>query len=124
MANATSGLALGAPDLLNTRGAAPTTGTSRLSASTYIVPFFNTAAGYHGVYKVAGTTTDSGSPAKHRVYLFAQPGMVLVRSADTELPAATFEFTNIAAGLYLVVGFDTSGTHNAVVYSHVAAVPM
>lgn len=122
MANATSGLLLGTPDLLNTRGAAAAASAPKYVLNAFSAPFYNPKQSLNGVYRIAGTTVDGGTPVKRKVYVFAQPGMVLVRSATTELPAATFEFTGLAAGQYTIVGFDPDGVQNAVTYSHVTSV--
>jgi len=122
MANATSGLVLSSVDLLNTRGAAPVAGAPKYLFNALVVPFFSISNPLSGYYRIAGSTVDNGTPVKRKVYAFAQPGMVLVRSATTELPAATFEFTGLAAGQYTIVGFDPDGVQNAVTYSHVTSV--
>lgn len=119
MANSTSGICP-YPDLTNTRGAAPTAGTPTLLLQTILaIPHVS----FSGSYRIAGSTVDGGTPVKRRVYLFAQPSMLLVRSATTELPAGAFEFTGLAAGQYVVMGFDPDGVQNAVTYSHVSSVP-
>lgn len=123
MANATSGLVIAAPDLIGTRGAAAANGSPRLLPPKVLTaPFFNPVNTLNGIYRVAGTTVDGGAPVKRAVYLFAQPSMLLLRSAVTELPAATFEFTGLAPGKYTVIGFDPDGVQNAVTYSHVTSV--
>ena len=123
MANATSGLLLGTPDLLNTRGAAAAASAPKYVLNAFFAPFYNPQQSLNGVYRIAGTTVDGGLPVKRRVYLSSLPSMLLVRSATTELPAGAFEFTGLAAGQYVVMGFDPDGVQNAVTYSHVSSVP-
>lgn len=123
MANATSGLLLGTPDLLNTRGAAAAASAPKYVLNAFSAPFYNPQQSLNGVYRIAGTTVDGGTPVKRRVYLFSLPSMLLVRSTTTELPTATFEFTRLAAGQYVAMGFDPDGVQNAVTYSHVSSVP-
>ena len=124
VANATSGIVLSSNDMLSSRGAAIYgQGLSKaVNATVNKASFFLMTNNMSGIYRIAGSTVDNGTPVKRNVYAFAQPGMVLVRSATTELPAATFEFTGLAAGQYTIVGFDPDGVQNAVTYSHVTSV--
>lgn len=83
------------------------------------------AQGFSGNYKVAGTTTDNGVPVARWVYLFPQAApSLLIASAFTPASTGAFLFTGLAAGNYIVMGVDPSGTNNAVVYDFVAAVSM
>lgn len=121
MANSTSGLCL-APVITAFRDGAVAAGNPKAISFIAKIAAHSIAGGYSGSYRIAGSTVDGGTPVKRAVYLFAHPGLVLVRSTVTELPAATYEFTGLAAGSYLVVGVDPDGVQNAVSYSHVSAV--
>ena len=123
MSNATSGIVIGSADIYSGRGAALSgVGSNKLLQNGLIGSFFNLQNGLNGNYRIAGSTVDGGNPVKRKVFLLAQPGMVLLRSTTTELPSCLFEFTGLAAGLYLVLGFDPDGVQNAVTYSFVNAV--
>jgi len=124
MANATSGVVLFGNDLLSSRGAAVSgLGVHKaFNQPVNMASFFLIINNLSGKCRVAGTTVDGGTPVKRRVYLFAQPSMLLVRSTTTELPAGAYEFTELAAGEYVVMGFDPDGVQNAVAYSHVTSV--
>lgn len=122
MANSTSGLCL-APTITAFRDGAVAAGNPKAISFIAKIAAHSIIAGYSGSYRIAGSTVDGGTPVKRAVYLFAQPSMLLVRSATTELPAGAFEFTGLAAGQYVVMGFDPDGVQNAVTYSHVSSVP-
>lgn len=117
MANSTSGLCL-APIITAFRDGAIAAGNPK--AISFIAKI--AAHSYSGSYRIAGSTVDGGAPVKRAVYLFAHPGLVLVRSTVTELPTGAFEFTGLAAGQYTIVGVDPDGVQNAVTYSHVTSV--
>lgn len=121
MANSTSGLCL-APIITAFRDGAIAAGTPKAISFIAKIAAHSIIAGYSGGYRIAGTTVDGGAPVKRAVYLFAHPGLVLVRSTVTELPTGAFEFTGLAAGQYTIVGVDPDGVQNAVTYSHVTSV--
>ena len=81
---------------------------------------------YSGMYKIAGTTKKAGSipyPANVLVFPDESPGLC-VASARTDSITGTFVINNLAAGKYIVVGLDPTGSFNDATYDHVTSVPM
>ena len=76
-----------------------------------------------GQYKIVGSTTSLTLPVPRRVRLCYQPDGRTHAEQYTKADGL-FEFRNIAIGPWVVYGIDDTGVQNAVIYSHVLAVPM
>lgn len=76
-----------------------------------------------GMFKLLGSTTSLGLPVARRVRLYHQADGRLYREQITKSDGI-FEFRNIDAGPWKVVGLDDTGAQNGVIFSHVVAVPM
>lgn len=83
------------------------------------------ASDFWGNYKIAGTTQLSGVPVARWVYVYPQTApSACVAAVYTDPATGAFEFDNLGAGNYIVLGVDPLGNQNAVVYDFVAAAPM
>jgi len=76
---------------------------------------------YSGTKRISGSTTVLGLPAARMVHLFDQKRGQLVATAFTGADGQ-FRFSELAPGVYTVMGVDTTGAQNSVVYAHVEAV--
>lgn len=76
-----------------------------------------------GQYKIVGSTTSLTLPVPRRVRLCYQPDGRIHAEQYTKADGL-FEFRNLALGPWTVYGIDDTGVQNAVIYSHVLAVPM
>lgn len=125
MANSTYGrvigLGLDAPDPLRYNGGA----NSGPPGARFIEPTFRTPHhAWSGRYKLAGTTTDAGTPVSRRVLVSPMYSIQIIRDTYSDASSGAWEFIGLAPGKYLIIGIDVSGEHNAVVFSHVDAVAM
>ncbi|MDD2978125.1 discoidin domain-containing protein [Aquabacterium sp.] len=93
---------------------------SRLFApDNYLTPMRLTP--YTGNKRIAGSTTELGLPSARKVHLLEQKSGMIIDTRHTRADGL-FEFAGIAAGTYTVLGVDSSGAQNSVVYAHVEAV--
>lgn len=76
---------------------------------------------YSGTKRISGSTTVLGLPAARMVHLFDQKRGQLIATTLTRADGQ-FRFSELAPGVYTVMGVDTTGAQNSVVYAHVEAV--
>lgn len=88
-------------------------------AGKFIVP--NRRTPYSGPKRIAGSTTVLGNPAIRVVHLLEQKSALIIGTFNTKADGV-FQFSQIAAGTYTVLGVNPSGEQNSIVYAHVTAV--
>lgn len=76
-----------------------------------------------GGYYIAGNTTELGIPSAKRVWLLDQESAALVAWTDTD-KTGIFRFDGLENRPYSVIGVDTLGARNSVIYAHVSPVPL
>lgn len=82
-----------------------------------LLPFgFNTNSGNEEI--VGNTTIDTFPVADRQVYLFDQKNMMPVRRAVSN-HNAEYSFKNLKKSKYSVIGIDTRGEQNSIIYAHV-----
>lgn len=78
---------------------------------------------YSGLYKLVGTTSAGG--VAYPAYVLVYPETSFERPIRSTYSAdGTFTFTYLAAGTYMVLAVDPTGTYRSLSYSFVNAVPM
>ena len=77
---------------------------------------------YTGTKRIAGSTTSLGVPLARRVDLLDQKSGQLVARINTP-STGEFEFSDLADGVYSLIGVDNTAEQNSVIFAHVAAVP-
>lgn len=77
---------------------------------------------YTGNKRIAGSTTSLGVPLARRVDLLDQKSGQLVARINTP-STGEFEFSDLADGVYSLIGVDNTAEQNSVIFAHVAAVP-
>lgn len=76
-----------------------------------------------GFYRIAGTLTVEGDPARYRVRVCERrSGHILAAGISAE--DGSYEFTHLPSGEYIVYAIDHTRTYNAAVADAVVAVPM
>lgn len=92
-------------------------------ASNY---FKETPPNYGGDYKITGTVQKAGSlPYLVNVLVFPEDApSKCIASSYTNPTTGAYTVNHLAAGNYIVLGVDPTGTYNDVVYSLVPSVPM
>lgn len=82
-----------------------------------LLPFgFNTNSGNEEI--TGNTTIDTFPVAERRVYLFDQNNMVPVRRTVSS-KSGEYTFKNLKKSKYSVMGIDTRGEQNSIIYAHV-----
>ena len=78
-----------------------------------------------GLYKVSGTVKQTGTltPLHRFVRLLSMNGTIF-RGCESIAPDGSFQFLNVPAGKYIVLGIDQNEVQNAVVFALVDAVAM
>ncbi|GEM_PF-5768991 len=85
--------------------------------SNELLPFgFNTNSGTEEI--TGNTTIDTFPVAERRVYLFDQNNMVPVRRTVSS-KSGEYTFKNLKKSKYSVMGIDTRGEQNSIIYAHV-----
>lgn len=89
------------------------------SGTSKLIPVRNTP--HTGRKRIAGSTTVLGMPRARVVHLLEQKSGKIINTFNTKADG-TFEFLEIADGIYTVLGVDPSAEQNSVVYAHVVAI--
>ena len=93
--------------------------SSLFAGGNYVTPIRLTP--YSGRKRITGSTTALGIPVARTVHLYDQKRGQLIASVFTKSDGV-FQFADLAEGAYTVMGVDSGGEQNSVVYANVVAV--
>lgn len=80
-----------------------------------------------GVYRITGTTKNTGTPeipVRRRVRLHDQPSGRVVREVWSDAATGAYSFDGIRMGVFYVTAFDHTGQYSGVIETDVTPEPM
>jgi hypothetical protein len=89
--------------------------------------FFRNDREDSGVYRITGTTKNTGAPqlpVRRRVRLHDQPSGRVVREVWSDAATGAYSFDGIRMGVYYATAFDHTGIYNGVIATSVIPTPM
>jgi hypothetical protein len=80
-----------------------------------------------GVFRITGTTSNTGTPTvpvRRRVRLHDQPSGRAIREVWSDAVTGAYSFPRIRMGLFYVTSFDHTGQYNGVIETDLVPEPM